>query len=57
MTVRKGRGPPWRAQRRLIDEQSRIVDQAGRAAEVALMRMLSDDIDRYRTVNLLHASA
>lgn len=40
--------------RRLIDEQSQIVECAGPAAEKALMRMLRDDIDRYRAVNLVH---
>lgn len=39
--------------RRMIDEQSQIVDQAGQAAEAALMRLLRDDIDRYRAVNIV----
>ena len=39
--------------RRMIDEQSQIVDQAGASAEAALMRMLRDDIDRYRAVNIV----
>jgi tellurite resistance protein len=40
--------------RHLIDTQSQIVERAGPAAEAALMRMLRDDIDRYRAVNLVH---
>ncbi len=40
--------------RKLIDVQSQIVEQAGPSAEVALMRMLRDDIDRYRAVNIVH---
>lgn len=42
------------ARRRMIDEQSQIVDQVGPEAETALMRMLRDDVDRFRAVNIVH---
>lgn len=41
------------ARRRMIDEQSQIVDQFGADAEAALMRMLRDDVDRFRAVNIV----
>jgi pimeloyl-ACP methyl ester carboxylesterase/tellurite resistance protein len=39
--------------RRMIDTQSRIVEAAGEAATKALMKMLRDDVDRYRAVNIV----
>jgi len=42
------------ARRQMIDEQSQIVERAGRAAEEALMQLLRDDVDRYRAVNMVH---
>jgi len=37
--------------RTLIEEQSRIVDRAGAAAQAALQKILRDEVDRYRAVN------
>lgn len=39
--------------RRMIDTQSRIVETANEAATAALMKMLQDDVDRYRAVNIV----
>jgi tellurite resistance protein len=39
------------ARRRLIEEQSRIVDRAGPEAEATLPELLHDEVDRYRAVN------
>lgn len=41
------------SRRRMIDVQSRIVETAGDAATAALMKMLKDDVDRYRAVNIV----
>jgi tellurite resistance protein len=41
--------------RRMIDQQSRIVETAGEAATAALMKMLKDDVDRFRAVNIVLA--
>ena len=39
--------------REMIDTQSRLVETGGEAATAALMKMLKDDVDRYRAVNLV----
>lgn len=39
--------------RRMIDTQSRLVETAGDAARAALMKMLKDDVDRFRAVNIV----
>ncbi len=41
------------ARRRIIDEQSQIVDLAGDKAAAGLMRMLRDDVGRFRAVNIV----
>lgn len=37
--------------RHLIEEQSRIVDHAGPAAQASLQKLLRDEVDRFRAVN------
>jgi tellurite resistance protein len=39
--------------RQMIDSQSRLVETAGEAATAALMKMLKDDVDRFRAVNIV----
>jgi pimeloyl-ACP methyl ester carboxylesterase/tellurite resistance protein len=39
--------------RQMIDTQSRLVETAGEAATAALMKMLKDDVDRFRAVNIV----
>jgi tellurite resistance protein len=39
--------------RQMIDAQSRLVETAGEAATAALMKMLKDDVDRFRAVNIV----
>lgn len=39
--------------RQMIDSQSRLVEAAGQAATAALMKMLKDDVDRFRAVNIV----
>jgi hypothetical protein len=40
--------------RTMIDRQSRLVEAAGEAATTALMKLLKDDVDRFRAVNIVH---
>jgi len=39
--------------RQMIDAQSRLVETAGEDATAALMKMLKDDVDRFRAVNIV----
>lgn len=39
--------------RQMIDTQSWLVERAGDAATAALMKMLKDDVRRYRSVHIV----